>query len=595
MAREHETSAQPWGTLEELLLVSAVNRHGPRAGTPSRWRSSPGALRRSSLLRTARTSSMTSNGGFESRSSERGQPSRRFDRVVGAEGEEVGGRQRPELEGGTRRRARPRISNVGEESNRFCRRKLAGKSNSGEDFVSDSSERENRSFNESNSTSQRSEVKANGVEEKKALEEQGPDPKRNESDPVRTEIRSELERDCSANGKVIDDDNEDNENNNKKKAGVEEAGRPGESNELSGSNSDVQSSASLSKKRKRRRKVAIVAAAKSPRVRKTLPPPRSGVKLVKLEPLVKVLTIIRAHRLGSVFERRLRSQESQRYKNLIRQHVDLHVVQSKLDKGVYKNCTHNFFRDLLLLFNNAVVFFRKTTPEHVAALELRSLVLKELNERLPKPQPVQVSSSLCAVNVGSINALSEGGNNNKKGGVRKERVEVEEKEAKVKVNEKKVDDIPLVKTEDKGVRKRRTRERRGGRRSRTTTSNSKNVESKTKIEHGGNELSSHDGLEVVKMEKKEEVKKRQGAASFLRRMKQNGRGGVGRANNSSDVFGGRDEGEEGQESGGRAKRGVGRPPKRLETVAAGSGKRGKDNGEADQVGSAGRPRKRTRR
>lgn len=27
-SREHETSAQPWGTLEELLLVCAVNRHG---------------------------------------------------------------------------------------------------------------------------------------------------------------------------------------------------------------------------------------------------------------------------------------------------------------------------------------------------------------------------------------------------------------------------------------------------------------------------------------------------------------------------------------------------------------------------------------
>lgn len=28
MAKEDETSAQPWGTLEELLLACAVNRHG---------------------------------------------------------------------------------------------------------------------------------------------------------------------------------------------------------------------------------------------------------------------------------------------------------------------------------------------------------------------------------------------------------------------------------------------------------------------------------------------------------------------------------------------------------------------------------------
>lgn len=204
--------------------------------------------------------------------------------------------------------------------------KLAGKSNSGEDFVSDSSERENRSFNESNSTSQRSEVKANGVEEKKALEEEEPDPERNESDPVRTEIRSEPERDCSANGKVIDDDKEDNENNHKQKAGVDEAGRPGELNELSGSlfeskrvvvkeggvpskqNSDVQSSASLSKKRKRRRKGGDSSSGEEPEGEENSPATTKRVKLVKLEPLVKVLTIIRSHRLGSVFERRLRSQ-----------------------------------------------------------------------------------------------------------------------------------------------------------------------------------------------------------------------------------------------------------------------------------------------
>lgn len=31
MAKEHQTSAQPWGTLEELLLACAVNRHGPES------------------------------------------------------------------------------------------------------------------------------------------------------------------------------------------------------------------------------------------------------------------------------------------------------------------------------------------------------------------------------------------------------------------------------------------------------------------------------------------------------------------------------------------------------------------------------------
>ena len=31
MAKEHETSVQPWGPLEELLLACAVNRHGTKS------------------------------------------------------------------------------------------------------------------------------------------------------------------------------------------------------------------------------------------------------------------------------------------------------------------------------------------------------------------------------------------------------------------------------------------------------------------------------------------------------------------------------------------------------------------------------------
>ncbi len=31
MAREHQRTAQPWGTLEELLLACAVNRHGTQS------------------------------------------------------------------------------------------------------------------------------------------------------------------------------------------------------------------------------------------------------------------------------------------------------------------------------------------------------------------------------------------------------------------------------------------------------------------------------------------------------------------------------------------------------------------------------------
>ncbi|KAL6195113.1 hypothetical protein ACLB2K_030734 [Fragaria x ananassa] len=683
-SREHETSAQPWGTLEELLLVCAVNRHGA-----NRWDSVASELHsRSSSSAAAAPTPHSCRDKFDDLR-------RRYDAAADADRgvdvmvDELRRLRVEELRREVRRRdvsilsLELKVKKMEEDRDRSLNppppppaedlhrsgggggektapselpEKFAGKSNSGEGFVYDSSERENRSFNESNSTSQRSDAKPNGVVVKKAEADVAPGPG---SDPAQLQTRSEP---ASANGKVIDDDDVDGGEPLDRPDELVGAKRAVEKEVRKQNNSDVQSSASLSRKRKRRRKGCESSSGEDPEGGEEVSPATTKrVKLVKLEPLVKVLKLVRSHRLGSIFHRRLRSQESQRYKNLIREHVDLHVVQSRLDKGVYKDCTHKFFRDLLLVFSNAVVFYRKAAPEHVAALELRSLVLKEMNDQLPKPQPAvstvkpkpnvesdittttttsmrpsKSSSIVVCGKRGSINALSE----NKKGTVRK--VEVEEKEAKVKV-----EDIATVKVEEKGVRKRRsTQERRGGgRRRTTTTTNRKNVDAKTNInDSGGNEVSVHEGLEVVKTEKKEDLKKKQGAASFLKRMKQNSGKGVGRGSNGLDVSEDDsrdsmvDEEEEdeveveeeekkkkrtgrkktdqvekkermirsasgnrgrrggrGQESGGRGRRGVGRPPKKPETAVAGSGKRGRDNGEADQVGSAGRPRKRTRR
>ncbi|KAM0995494.1 hypothetical protein ACFX13_005663 [Malus domestica] len=213
------------------------------------------------------------------------------------------------------------------------------------------------------------------------------------------------------------------------------------------------------------------------------------------------------------------------YKSLIRQHMDLHVIQSKLNKGVYTDdCIPMFFRDLLLLFNNAVVFFHKNSREHNAAQELRSIVLKEMNDQLPNPQPATGTVTSNVPNIktkapkiepdgsekptkssivvcgkrGSVNALSEGGAKSTKG------YKVEEK-AKV-ANEKKTDGAALVKVEDKGIRRRRTQQR-GGRRG--TTTRGRNAAKPTKPhEYGVNELSSHDGLEALEAEKEKKENRR---------------------------------------------------------------------------------------
>ncbi|XP_019187053.1 PREDICTED: nucleolar and coiled-body phosphoprotein 1-like [Ipomoea nil] len=136
--------------------------------------------------------------------------------------------------------------------------------------------------------------------------------------------------------------------------------------------SDVESSACLKMKRRKRGEAAggeQVAAMWSPAK-------RAGA--VKSEPLVRLLDVIRSHKHGSVFKRRLQVQKTAKYKSIIRRHVDLETVQARIDDGSYSSCSTKFYLDLLLLFNNAIVFFPKSSPESIAAHQLRSLVMKEL-------------------------------------------------------------------------------------------------------------------------------------------------------------------------------------------------------------------------
>ncbi|KAM1067077.1 hypothetical protein ACFX2B_022164 [Malus domestica] len=105
------------------------------------------------------------------------------------------------------------------------------------------------------------------------------------------------------------------------------------------------------------------------------------VSLVKSQPLVKVLQLIRAQEHGSLFERRLLAQENDKYKSIDQRHVDLETIQTKLRKDVYSSCSLSFYRDLLLLFNNAVVFFLKSSLGSRTAYQLRRLVLNEMKKK----------------------------------------------------------------------------------------------------------------------------------------------------------------------------------------------------------------------
>ncbi|XP_038979009.1 uncharacterized protein LOC120109334 [Phoenix dactylifera] len=148
--------------------------------------------------------------------------------------------------------------------------------------------------------------------------------------------------------------------------------------------SDVQSSASLSRRRRGwRRKVVTGCSGGGDEQEDSLIAKRIAAES---QPLASFFEIIRSNKYGSVFERRLESQETGRYRSVIRQHVDLEMVRAKMERGggrVYTSV--EFFRDLLLLCNNAIVFYPKHSPESTAAVHLRQLVAKEMAATIRKP------------------------------------------------------------------------------------------------------------------------------------------------------------------------------------------------------------------
>lgn len=200
----------------------------------------------------------------------------------------------------------------------------------------DSDDRENRSLNESNSTSTTDDVPQNDVVKENPINESVKISKIKETGLPRT--GDEPEREWSFNGAAAEPEPEPEPELEREKNSVAGAGYKrrekernwgdskgsqtavGDSNEawesVSESKqevkegavskrqiSDVQSSGSLSQ-RKRCRNRGGSSSGEEPEVCPAKPKPSA----VKSEPLLKFLEIIRSHRLGSAFERRLRSQ-----------------------------------------------------------------------------------------------------------------------------------------------------------------------------------------------------------------------------------------------------------------------------------------------
>lgn len=171
--------------------------------------------------------------------------------------------------------------------------------------------------------------------------------------------------------------------------------------------SDVQSSASPSRRRERE-----IGDGEDADVASAPPPPAPAAAVLpaaEAEALRAFLEVVRTSKPGSVFERRLESQDDAKYRCTIRRHVDLETVRSRLDggSGSYASATE-FYRDLLLLCANALVFYPRGSPERSAAARTRALVAKHMSKDQPGPSgkavagPAASKKAKAEADVGSL-------------------------------------------------------------------------------------------------------------------------------------------------------------------------------------------------
>ncbi|XP_030966725.1 myb-like protein V [Quercus lobata] len=484
----------------------------------------------------------------------------------------------------------------------------------------ENSDKDNRSFNESNSTEgEKSGEGAKSEGEQVKTGSDGPDPGREdmESGEEVAAAQSESERKGGGDSSELRTDS---------------AAR---------GSSEVQSSASLTGKRMRRRRKEVSGGVESPETVEVA---------VKSEPLVEILEIIRACENSSLFERRLESQETDNYKNMVRQHLDLETIQRRFQKGTYSSSTLTFYRDLLLLFNNATIFFPKSSIELTTAHQLRHLVLNKIKNEIPKPNPKEDSSPPSPITIPTQTPTPTPTPN----AIPEPKPEVErtdsllakqkssapiivcrkrssmsakpssavfgQKDKQVSDEKKSVIDIkpPLVKpsstntVEDNSVIKTYSKEKpitgaRSLRRGNKNLTNNVSASSKKQSTSPGSKAGSGNKVESSKTDKKKTealpLEKKRSAADFLKRIKN---GGGGSSKEQKRRLSGKEDNSRKErvlrlssdkklvkEESSPSKRSVGRPPKRAE-VSPVSAKRGKNSG-GKEVAASNRPRKRARR
>ncbi|KAL6509093.1 hypothetical protein OROGR_023200 [Orobanche gracilis] len=356
--------------------------------------------------------------------------------------------------------------------------------------------------------------------------------------------------------------------------------------------------------------------------------------------LFEFLQAIRAHKVGSVFERRLRSQETSKYQKLILQHIDLETVETRLKQGWYSRSRIKFFRDLLLLVNNALVFFAKNSSEAIAASEIRTLVskglLSHINSKSDSSTGTQMSLQSLSMPMkdepeepphsvmlkpripGSLIVCRKRSSIAAKSSDKNKEQNSSEKDSKKPSNN--ISDEPKI------TKKRTTDDLF----SPTPSANTKNGKSNQPNKNGKGGPASEPKIDNKKSQQMTSDSKKRGVANFLNRMKQgsssnNGvlvdalkntpltsKGNAGGKGGSKNENAKKEENKEHvtkrstmeakqtkeKDKGSPGKRNVGRPPKRgpsLPLPPPVAGKRSRERGEMETPSAKQQPKKRARK
>ncbi|XP_047308503.1 uncharacterized protein LOC124911997 [Impatiens glandulifera] len=101
----------------------------------------------------------------------------------------------------------------------------------------------------------------------------------------------------------------------------------------------------------------------------------------KHDDLLATFDSIALNKHGKVFQHRLDTQKTSRYRRTIRQHMDFDTIKARL-AGSSILSMEKLFRDMLLVANNAIAYYSRKMPEYNSAVLLREMITEAYEQHL---------------------------------------------------------------------------------------------------------------------------------------------------------------------------------------------------------------------